>query len=71
MPWLRFLAARLWLGEPFVEVLDARRLEGVAELSRHGRVTALSLRPGHTLAELEAVLAPILPRFHRGQLPRE
>ena len=56
------------------ELLDAyraRQLEAVAELSRHGRVTALSLRPGRSLAELEAALTPILPRFHGGQLPRE
>ena len=71
MPWLRFVAARLWLDESFVEALDPRQLEAVAEISRHGRVTALSLRPGRSLAELEAALAPILPRFHGGQLPRE
>jgi hypothetical protein len=46
IPWLRFVAARLWLDESFVEALDPRQLEAVAELSRHGRVTALSLRPG-------------------------
>jgi hypothetical protein len=34
-------------------------------------VTALSLRPGRSLAELEAALAPILPRFRGGQLPKE
>jgi hypothetical protein len=34
-------------------------------------VTALSLRPGRSIAELEAALAPILPRFHGGQLPGE
>ena len=71
MPWLRFVAARLWLDESFVEALDSRQLETVAELSRYGRVTALSLRPGRSLAELEAALAPILPRFRGGQLPRE
>ncbi len=71
MPWLRFVAARLWLDESFVEALDPRQLEAVAELSRHGRVTALSLRPGRSLAELEAALAPILPRFRGGQLPKE
>jgi len=71
IPWLRFVAARLWLDESFVEALDTRQLEAVAELSRHGRVIALSLRPGRSLAELEAALAPILPRFHAGQLPRE
>ena len=71
LPWLRFVAARLWLNESLVEALDARQLEAVAELSRHGRVTALSLRPGRSLAELEAALTPILPRFHGGQLPRE
>jgi hypothetical protein len=69
MPWLRFVAARLWLDESFVEALDPRQLEAVAELSRHGR-TALSLRPGRSLAELEAALAAILPRF-RGHLPKE
>jgi hypothetical protein len=51
--------------------LDPRQLEAVAELSRHGRVTALSLRPGRSLAELEAALAAILPRFRGGQLPKE
>jgi hypothetical protein len=71
MPWLRFVAARLWLDESFVEALDPRQLEAVAELSRHGRVTALSLRPGRSLAELEAALAAILPRFRGGQLPKE
>jgi hypothetical protein len=71
IPWLRFVAAKLWLDESFVEALDRRQLEAVAELSRHGRVTALSLRPGRSLAELEAALAPILPRFHGGHLPRE
>jgi hypothetical protein len=70
-PWLRFVAARLWLDESFVEALDLRQLEAAAELSRHGRVTALSLRPGRSLAELEAALAPILPRFRGGQLPKE
>jgi hypothetical protein len=34
-------------------------------------VTALSLRPGRSLAELEAALAAILPRFRGGQLPKE
>jgi hypothetical protein len=71
MSWLRFVAARLWLDESFIEALDPRRLEAVAELSRHGRVTALSLRSGRSLAELEAALAPILPRFRGGQLPKE
>jgi hypothetical protein len=70
MPWLRFVAARLWLDESFVEALDPRELETV-ELSRHGRVTTLSLRSGRSLAELEAALAPILPRFRDGRLPRE
>jgi hypothetical protein len=71
MPWLRFVAARLWLDESFIEALDPRQLEAVAELSRHGRVTALSLRSGRSLAEFEAALAPILPRFRGGQLPKE
>jgi DNA-directed RNA polymerase specialized sigma24 family protein len=71
MTWLRFVAARLWLDESFVEALDSRQLETVAELSRYGRVTALSLRPGRSLAELEAALTPILPRFRGGQLRRE
>ena len=66
-PWLRFVAAKLWLDESFVEPLDARQLEAVAELARRGRVTALLLRPGRSLAELEAALAPILPRFNAGQ----
>ena len=70
-PWLCFVAARLWLDESFVEALDPQQLEDVAEISRHGRVTALSLRPGRFLAELEAALAPILPRFQGGHLPRE
>ena len=70
-PWLRFVAARLWLDESFVEALDSRQLETVAELSRYGRVTAVSLRSGRSLAELEAALEPILPRFRGGQLPRE
>jgi hypothetical protein len=65
------VVARLWLDESFVEALDPRQLEAVAELSRHGRVTALSLRPGRSLAELEAALAAILPRFRGGQLPKE
>lgn len=69
MPWLRFVAARLWLDEAFMQALDPAQLETVAELSRRGPVTALSLRPGRSLAELEAALAPILPRF-RGGGPR-
>jgi hypothetical protein len=69
-PWLRFVAARLWLDETFLEALELPRLEAVAELSRRGRVTALSLRAGRSLAELEAALSPILPRFRGGQLPR-
>ena len=70
MPWLRFVAARLWLDQSFVEALDSRQFEAIAELSRHGRVTTLSLRPELSLAELEAALAPILPRFQAGQLAR-
>jgi hypothetical protein len=69
MPWLRFVAARLWLDAAFVEALDPRQLEAVAELSRRGQVTALSLRPGRSLMELEAALAPVLPRFSGAQLP--
>jgi hypothetical protein len=64
-PWRRFVAARLWLDESFVEALDSRPLETVAGLSRYGRVTALSLRPRRTLAELEAALAPITPALPR------
>jgi hypothetical protein len=71
LPWLRFVAARLWLDESLIGVLDPRQLEAVAELSRHGQVTALSLRPGRSLAELEAALEPILPRFRGSQLPSE
>lgn len=67
MPWLRFVATKLWLDESFIEDLDPRQLEAVAELVRRGRVTALSLRPGRSLGELEAALAPILPRFSAGQ----
>jgi hypothetical protein len=70
IPWLRFVAARLWLDQSFVEALDSRQFEAIAELSRHGRVTTLSLRPELSLAELEAALAPILPRFQAGQLAR-
>ena len=66
-PWLRFVAAKLWLDESFVEDLDTRQLETVAQLAQRGRVTALSLRPGRSLGELEAALAPILPRFSAGQ----
>ena len=71
MPWLRFVAARLWLDESFLEALDRRQLEAVVELSRHSRVTALSLRSGRSLTELEAVLSPILPRFQGGRLSRD
>jgi hypothetical protein len=68
-PWLRFVAARLWLHDSLMQALDPGPLEAVAELARRGRVTALSLRPGRSLAELEAALLPILPRFHdRGPL---
>jgi hypothetical protein len=70
MPWLRFVAPRLWLDEAIIEALDPGPLEAVAELGRHGRVTALSLRPGRSLSDLEAALSPILPRFHGNQLPK-
>ncbi|HXQ15654.1 MAG TPA: hypothetical protein VN814_13620, partial [Caulobacteraceae bacterium] len=66
-PWLRFVAPRLWLGESFAEALDLDRLETIAEVSRRGRVTTLSLRPGQSLDAFEAALSPILPRFHAGQ----
>jgi hypothetical protein len=70
-PWLCFVAPRLWLDKSFIAALAPGQLEAVAELSRHGRVTALSLRPGRSLTELEAALSPILPRFSGRQLPRE
>jgi hypothetical protein len=70
IPWLRFVAARLWLDESFVEAVDPRQLESAADVSRRGRLTRLSLRSGRTLAELEAALAPILPRFRGAQMPR-
>ncbi len=57
----------LWLHDSLLEDLDPRRVEAVAELTRRGRVTALSLRPGRSLEELEAALPPILPRFSAGQ----
>ena len=50
IPWLRFVAARLWLDESFVEAVDPRQLESAAEVSRRGRVTRLSLRSGRTHA---------------------
>jgi DNA-directed RNA polymerase specialized sigma24 family protein len=65
-PWLRFVAPRLWLDELFIDRLELSRLRTAAELSRHGRVTALSLAPGRSLAELEASLSPVLPRFRDG-----
>jgi hypothetical protein len=71
IPWLGFVAEKLWLDASFIEDLDLRQLEAIAELGRHGGVTALSLRPGRSLAELEAALAPILPRYLGSQLPRE
>lgn len=70
-PWLRYVAPKLWLDESFLADIDLHQLEAVAELSRNGRTTALSLKPNLSLAELEAALAPILPRFSGGQLPKE
>ena len=70
LPWLRFVAPLLWLDEAFIEALDPGPLEAVAELRRNGSVTALSLRPGRPLSDLEAALSPILPRFHGNQLPK-
>jgi hypothetical protein len=69
-PRLRYVAPKLWLDESFMGALDARQLEAVAEPSRRGRVTALSLRAGRSPAELEAALAPILPRLYDGHMPR-
>lgn len=69
MPALRFVADRLWLDESFFVALDPGSLGDVAEISRHGRTTALALRPGRSLDELEAALAPILPRVIGGQFP--
>ena len=68
-PWLRFVAPSLWLDEVLFGRVELSRLEAVAELSRHGRVTALSLAPERSLAELEAALSPILPRSRGGQPP--
>jgi hypothetical protein len=69
LPWLRFVATKLWLDEAFVADLDPRQIEDVAEIGRRGRVTALSLRPERSLLELEKALAPLLPRFS-GRHPR-
>ncbi len=71
MPWLRFVAPKLWLNDSFVELLDQGQLETAAEISRRGHVTELSLRKGRSLAELETALEPILPRFHGNHFPRE
>jgi hypothetical protein len=69
MTWLRFVSRRLWLDESFIQAVDAAELEAVAELSRMGPLTAVSLRPGRSLSELEAALAPILPRFRGNPVP--
>jgi hypothetical protein len=71
LPWLRFVATKIWLDESFVADLDPQQIEAVAEIDRQGRTTALSLRPGRSLMELEQALAPILPRFSGRHLHRE
>jgi hypothetical protein len=71
LPWLRFVAEKLWLDDSFVVDLDSRRIEDVAATVRNARVTALSLRPGRSLSELEQALTPILPRFSGRQLRKE
>ena len=71
LPWLRFVAEKLWLDERFVADLDLQRVAEVADLVRRGCVTALSLRPGRSLSEFEQALTPILPRFSGRQLHRE
>ena len=51
--------------------LDKNRLEAVAELRRRGRKTAIFLRPGVSLNDLENALTPILPRISGASLSRE
>jgi len=58
---LRFMASTLWLGKELASQVDMDRLAPVAELSPAGDATRVRLRPGRSLGELEAALAPILP----------
>jgi hypothetical protein len=58
---LRFLARRVWLGTPLAAPLDFEALEAVATVRRAEAHVEIALRDGHTLADLERALAPLLP----------
>jgi hypothetical protein len=58
---LRFVAPHMWLGPELAARIDLGDVERVADVRPSRRTTAVSLRPEHTLGELEQALAPILP----------
>lgn len=58
---LRFIAPHIWLGPQLAARIELADVERVAEVRRSARATAVSLRPEHTMGELEQALATILP----------
>ncbi len=58
---LRFVAPTMWLGKELTGMIDIDWLNTVAELKRSGSTTRVELLEGHSLGDLEAALAPILP----------
>jgi hypothetical protein len=61
--FLRAVTDRLWLGPDLLaRVGGSAALEPVADIRPVGDAVALALRRPATLADLERVLAPVLPR---------
>ncbi len=60
---LRFVAPRTWLCDSLVDRLSVSpsALDGVAAISRIGRVTRFSLYENGSIEELERALSPVLP----------
>lgn len=59
--WLRGVGDLLWLGAPLLQHLDTTALAILGDVTWIGGSARLSLDPGASLDELEALLEPVLP----------